>query len=92
MRYMRIFRQNFFVLYSKLKNIKISKQEETQALNYNRTSYKEILRLQIFLAENNISFIYTDTLSLSELIYLYSTLNEYLKEKNDAFEKIKNEG
>lgn len=85
---MRIFRQSFFVLYSKLKHIEVEPDIERQALQYNRKSHKEIIQLQIFLAENHIPFTYTDTISLSELSYVYSILTEYLKEKNDALEKI----
>ena len=34
---------------------------------------------EIFLADNNIPFAYSDTISISELFYLFNTLTEYLK-------------
>lgn len=89
---MRIFRQSSFVLFSKHYRVEIDPAVEKQALQFNRNSYKETIQLQIFFAENHIPFTYTDTISLSELSYLYSILNEYLKEKNDSLERINNEG
>lgn len=61
---------------------------ERYCLTFCRNSHKEVIRLQIYLAENNIPFTYTDNISISELTYLYSILNEYLKEKNDSLEKV----
>ena len=75
-------------MFSKLHNLDIEKELERQCLLYCRTSNKEIIRTQIFLSDNNIPFMYTDTISLSELFYLYNVLTEYLKEKNDSLEKI----
>ena len=85
---MCIFHLSSFVLYSKLFNIKVEPEVEKQCLIFNRNANKEVVRTQIFLSDNNIPFSYTDTISLSELYYLFTTLNEYLKEKNDSLEKI----
>ena len=43
------------------------------------------------MAENDIPITYTDTISLSELNYLFEVLNDYLKEKNDSIEKMAKE-
>jgi len=91
MRYMCIFHLNFFVLFNKLFNIEIDPETAKQCAIYCRTVNREVIRTQIFLADNNIPFSYTDTLSLSELNYLFNILNEYLKEKNDSLEKINTE-
>lgn len=88
MRYMCIFHLNFFVLFNKLFGIPIDEKAEKYCLVFNRTNYREVIRLQIYLAENNIPFTYTDTISISELEYLFKILNEYLKEKNDSLEKV----
>lgn len=42
------------------------------------------------MAENDIPFTYTDTISLSELTFLFNTLKDYLNEKNKALEDITN--
>lgn len=59
------------------KNLKIVR-------SYLFQSYKETLRLQIWLSDYGIPFSYTDTLSQSELKFLFDTDVEYVKEKNDA--------
>lgn len=61
-------------------------------MRFCRNSNKELIRTQIFLADNNIPFAYSDTISISELFYLFNTLTEYLKEKNEALEKINEQG
>lgn len=88
MRYSYIFRLNFFVLYNRLRKAKIEKEVELYCLSFCRNSYKEVLRLQIFMADNKIPFTYTDTISLSELNFLYTTLCDYLDEKNSSLEKL----
>ena len=40
------------------------------------------------MAENDIPFTYTDTISLSELMFLFGVLKDYQKEKNDSLENI----
>ena len=40
------------------------------------------------MADNKIPFTYTDTISLSELNFLYTSLCEYLDEKNSSLEKL----
>lgn len=40
------------------------------------------------MADNKIPFTYTDTISLSELNFLYTTLCDYLDEKNASLEKL----
>ena len=40
------------------------------------------------MADNSVPFTYTDTISLSELTFLYNTLNEYIKEKNDSLDEL----
>lgn len=94
MRYSCIFRLNFFVLYNKLtspiinKNvIEISQDIERQCRMFCKNSYTETIKVQIALADSKIPFTYTDTISLSELDFLYSSVNEYLKEKNETLEK-----
>ena len=88
---MRIFRQNFFVLYHKRLHEEIDPEVERHCRSFCRDSYREVLRLQIFMAENDIPITYTDTISLSELNYLFEVLNDYLKEKNDSIEKMAKE-
>ena len=51
---------------------------------YTYNSYKELVRLQIYLADNNIQFSYTDTLSPAELSFLADSVSDYLKEKNNV--------
>ena len=69
-------------------NLNKNNSKDKYCLAFNRTNYREVIRLQIYLAENNIPFTYTDTISISELEYLFKILNEYLKEKNDSLEKV----
>ena len=85
---MCIFHRNFFVLYNKLHNKTIDTNVEKYCLMYCRNSHKELIRYQIYLAENNIPFSYSDNISISELQYLLNILQEYLKEKNDSLEKV----
>ena len=60
--------------------------EETRKTlqKYTYNSYKELIRLQIYLADSNIQFSYTDTISPAELIFLSDSVSDYLKEKNNA--------
>ena len=51
---------------------------------YTSNCYTEIIRLQIYLADNNISFSYTDTVSPAELSFLAESVSDYLKEKSQA--------
>ena len=87
MRYSCIFRQNFFVLYNKLHNIEIPKETELQCRLFCKNSYKEVINVQIALTDSKIPFTYTDTISLSELDFLYSSVNEYIEKKNSLLEK-----
>lgn len=77
-----MFHQTSFVLYNKLHGIKTDEDIEKFCLMYARNSYKEIINIQIFLADYKISFAYTDTISVSELLYLLESVKDYLKEKN----------
>lgn len=92
MRYTYIFRQSSFVLFNKLHHLPIAQDVERYCLQYCRASNKEVLRLQIYLSENNIPITYTDTISLSEMTYLYSVLSDYLKEKEDSLDRVNNKG
>jgi len=65
-----------------LHNIYIDEETKRYCLRYSRNSYKEIINAQIFLADNKISFTYTDSISISELLYLLESLKDYIKEKN----------
>lgn len=62
-----------------------------QCLNYCRDSFKETVRLQLYMAENGVPITYTDTISLSELSYLFGITKEYQKEKNDSLDKMTQE-
>jgi hypothetical protein len=70
----------------------MSAEAERQCILFNRDSYRETIRLQIFMAENDIPITYTDTISLSELTFLVTTMKDYLKEKgaalNDAAKEL----
>lgn len=46
--------------------------------------YQDKLRIQIFLADHDIPMSYTDTISNSELYFLFDTMTDYIKEKNQA--------
>jgi len=65
-----------------LHGIPVDPEIKKQCLIYARNSYKELIKTQIFLADNKISFTYTDNISVSELLYLLESLGDYLKEKN----------
>ncbi len=56
-------------------------------MTYTSERYKEIIRMQIYLADNNIPFEYSDKLSLAELQYIFGILNEYLNEKNREIDR-----
>jgi hypothetical protein len=74
-------------LYNKLHNIEIPEETELQCRLFCKNSYKEVINVQIALADSKIPFTYTDTISLSELDFLYSSVNEYIEKKNSLLEK-----
>lgn len=58
---------------------------------YCKSAYRETLRIQIYLADNNISMEYTDKLSLAELDFLFNTTKDYLEEKYKDLPKLPNQ-
>lgn len=54
---------------------------------YRYNSYKDTLRIQVYLSDNSIDMEYTDKISMSELEFLFSTTIEYIKQKNEAATK-----
>ena len=72
-----------FFLYSRLYKLSTTKEADLEASKYCFNSYKDLLTYQIYLSDIvNISMSYTDTISISELIFLYETTIDYIKEKN----------
>lgn len=45
-------------------------------------SYRDLVKLQIYFADNNISMEYTDSKSPAELIFMQEILGDYIDEKN----------
>lgn len=60
-----------------------------EARNYCRSAYRDLLRSQVYLSDiGTIPMSYTDKLSISELDYLLDVTNEYIKDKNEAQNKV----
>jgi len=74
-------------LYSKLYHYEVDEEVLKRYMTYTSERYKEIIRMQIYLADNNIPFEYSDKLSLAELQYIFGILNEYLNEKNREIDR-----
>lgn len=47
-------------------------------------SYKDLLRLQFYFADNHVSMEYTNTVSPAELVFMSEVLGDYIEEKNKA--------
>lgn len=45
-------------------------------------SYRDLLRLQFYFADNNVSMNYTDTISPAELVFMSEVLGDFIDEKN----------
>ena len=74
-------------MYSKLYHYEVDEEVLKRYMTYTSERYKEIIRMQIYLADNNIPFEYSDKLSLAELQYIFGILNEYLNEKNREIDR-----
>jgi hypothetical protein len=45
-------------------------------------SYRDLVRLQFYFADNNVSMEYTNTVSPAELIFMSEILGDFIEEKN----------
>lgn len=65
----------------------INREEELVYKKYLYKSYEDTIVIQIYLADNNLPLSYTDSLSFSELHFIYNQVKEFVKEKNSVQNK-----
>ena len=69
-------------MYSIHYGIKLDEKDRRIYDKYCYESYRDLLRLQFYFADNHVDMEYTDLVSPAELVFMAEVLGDFIDEKN----------